>query len=257
MAMTQTSPSNLGVEIPAPPPQAPDVGAPFPYPPKNLLESDGEPLESDWHVLQIGLLREVVNYHFRDRDDYYVGGNMFIYFNEEQARDRDYRGPDFFFVNGGVSHTPLRPYWAIWSEKGRYPDVIIELLSPSTRKGDLTTKKDLYEKTFNTRNYFCYDPDNQELLGWYLSGVYHPIETNEKGWLWSDQLGLWVGTWNGSFERQTAVWLRFYDSSGNLVPTSREAEKQRADAEKQRADALQAELAQLKAQPASPTNPPS
>ena len=99
----------------------------------DLIETDGEPLESDWHRAAIALLIEIVSWLFRERSDYYVGGNMFIYYSEEQARTRKYRGPDFFYVDG-VKRLPQRPYWVVWREGGRYPDVIIELLSKKTEK---------------------------------------------------------------------------------------------------------------------------
>ena len=35
-----------------------------------LIEEDGEPLESDWHRLAINLLLEVIAYQFRQRSDY-------------------------------------------------------------------------------------------------------------------------------------------------------------------------------------------
>src|SRR4051812_22189150 len=87
-----------------------------------LIDSDGEPLESHWHVLQIALLLNLVATYFRGRDDYYASGNMFIYYCVNQARKRFYRGPDFFYVNG-ASRLPLRRYWCVWEEGGRYPDV--------------------------------------------------------------------------------------------------------------------------------------
>src|SRR5947209_5684265 len=127
-----------------------------------LIESDGVPLESPWHVGAISLLIELLTWYWRARDDFYVGGNMFLYFSEEQARNRDYRGPDFFFVDG-INRFPSRPYWAVWQEGGRYPNVIIEFLSPTTAEEDRTTKKRLYERTFRTPEYFCYDPDTQRL----------------------------------------------------------------------------------------------
>jgi hypothetical protein len=30
-------------------------------------------------------------------------------------------------------------------------------------------------------------------------------------------LGLWLGTWEGTIDRETAIWVRFYDVAGNLV----------------------------------------
>jgi len=38
-----------------------------------------------------------------------------------------------------------------------------------------------------------------------------------------------LGTWQETIERETAVWLRFYDSEANLVLLPEEAERQRAD----------------------------
>jgi hypothetical protein len=46
-----------------------------------LITDDGEPMESAWHRSQMNLLIEVIRYHWRDRTDYYVGGNMFIYYS--------------------------------------------------------------------------------------------------------------------------------------------------------------------------------
>jgi Uma2 family endonuclease len=105
----------------------------FPYPPTNLIETDGEPLESEWRRLAMNLLIDIVCFFLRDRDDYFVGGNMFIYYSARQAKTLEYRGPDFFFV-WGRPRQPMRPYWAVWDEDGHYPNVIIELSSPHHRQ---------------------------------------------------------------------------------------------------------------------------
>jgi Uma2 family endonuclease len=189
-----------------------------------LIEPDGEPLETYWHVLQIGLLLELLACWFRGRDDYFAGGNMFLYYSEEQARSRDYRGPDFFFVDG-VNRLPMRPYWAVWQEGGRYPDLIIELLSPTTAKEDRTTKKTLYERTFKTHEYICYDPSSQLLEGWRLGARrrYKPMKPDARGWMWIEELELWLGPWEGVYRGYQMTWLRFYDRDGRLVPTGEEA----------------------------------
>jgi Uma2 family endonuclease len=206
-----------------------------------LVAEDGEPLESDWHRMAMNLLIEIVCWFLRERSDFYVGGNMFIYFSEKRARDQDFRGPDFFFV-WGASRYPPRDYWAVWLEDGRYPDAIIELMSPKTMREDLTTKKDIYEKTFRTPDYFCYDPVTRELRGWRLSDQkYVPIEPDVNGRLECRSLGLWLGTWKGKHLGFDTVWLRFFDTEGSLVPTF-------AEAERQRAEAAEAELARLRAQ---------
>jgi hypothetical protein len=56
-----------------------------PPPDAELIETDGVPLDSDWHRLNMDLLCDVVSYHLRDREDFYVGGNMFIYFQPQTA----------------------------------------------------------------------------------------------------------------------------------------------------------------------------
>jgi hypothetical protein len=192
---------------------------------------------------------------------------MCVYYSKEQVLKKDFLGPDFFFVKD-VNRLP-RTRWIVWREGMRYPDAIIELLSASTAKEDLGRKKDIYEKVFQTAEYCCYDPEAQFLRGWRLhQGHYESLTANEKGWLWSVQLQLWLGTWHGKYREYQDLWLRFYDKDGKLVliaseeaelragaqqqraETERqraETENQRAESERQRADAAEAELARLKA----------
>ncbi len=91
--MTSKTQAELG-------PDVAEVLAPFEH--LDLIEDDGVPLESSWHRLCLTLLIASVLHHQRDRSDFDVGGNMFIYFSLEQARKRDFRGPDFFVVQGGT-----------------------------------------------------------------------------------------------------------------------------------------------------------
>ncbi|HEV3024094.1 MAG TPA: Uma2 family endonuclease [Pirellulales bacterium] len=221
----------------------------IPLPKVELIESDGEPLETLWHFAAISLLMDAIHFHFRPRTNYFVGGNMFFYFSEAQARNRDYRGPDFFFVDQ-VDGTRLRAYWAVWEEDGRYPDVIIELLSPTTAVVDRTVKKELYERTFRTPEYICYDPATETFEGWRLgrNGCYEPIVADERGWLRCERLGLWLGGWRGWHKGVEGVFPRFYDPQGRMVFTPAEGAAQRAEAQEQRADKAEAQLAHLKAQ---------
>jgi len=221
--------------------QTPDTAPWVPeLPPTDLPYDDGEPLESNRHRIGMNVLIEGLEQAWRDRDDFFAGGNMFIYYSLRQARNVDFRGPDFFAVVG-VERERDRRYWAVWDEDGRYPDVIVELMSPSTAKIDREDKKDLYERTFHTRNYFIYNPyEPDSLQGWRLSnGRYEPITPNERGWLWCDALELWLGLWQGTILREPAPWLRFYTADGELVLLGTEEaalERQRAEAEFTRAE---------------------
>ncbi len=208
-----------------------------PMPPTDLIFDDGEPLETNRHRIAMNLLIRSLDQAYCERNDFFAGGNMFIYYSSTQAKNRDFRGPDFFAVLDIDGSYP-RQGWVVWQEEGRYPDVIVELMSESTANVDITTKKDLYERIFKTPDYFVYDPfDPNSLQGWHLNldQGYQELTRNEQGWLWCQRLGLWLGTWQGIIDRNEAVWLRFYDQQGNLVPLPEDAAEQRAQEAEQRA----------------------
>ena len=137
-------------------------------------------------------------------------------------------------------------------EEGRYPDTIIELMSPSTANVDLGLKKQLYDRIFKTQDYFVYNPfDPNSLQGWHRNNDYQAIAADERGWLWCESLGLWLGTWQGTIDRETLTWLRFYERSGALVLLPEEAAQQRAEAEAQRAERFVTRLRELGEDPDS------
>ena len=245
----------------------------------NLPDSDGEPMENEREYFQIVLLYEALEQYWRGRRDFYMGGNMFVYYSPEQAHEilaeeadparprRAFRGPDLFIVLD-VDGSFRRQKWVVWDEGGRYPDVIFEFLSPSTRRIDQTTKKTLYEQTFKTREYYWYDPfDPHEFQGWQLhpDNGYQAMTPDPRGWIWSPSLHLWIGRWEGMYRGDPTTWLRFYDPEGRLVLTSQETAEaaeqraaaaeqraetaeQRAEVEQTRAEAAEAELTRLQAE---------
>jgi len=220
-------------------------------PPFELVLDDGEPLESDWHTVEFPFLRHLLRQAMAEqgRTDFFAGANIFVYYSVQQAWEvaeeerkglekRAFRGPDVFWV-GGVDPDRDRQAWISWEEGGRLPDVIIELLSPSTAENDRTTKRDLYAKVFRTAEYFLHDPETRHLEGLRLVGPsYRPIQPAANGRLWSEKLGVFLGLWHGKVEGREGDWVRLYRGDGSLVPTE-------AEAERQRAEAAEAELARL------------
>jgi Uma2 family endonuclease len=75
---------------------------------------DGIPMETQRHALQLQLLIDPLRLYWTDRQDVYVGGNMFVYFSLEQVRHQDFRGPDFFVVLGVPRRE--RKSWVVWQE---------------------------------------------------------------------------------------------------------------------------------------------
>lgn len=211
----------------------------FPDVPTGMVEEDTDPMESAWHRAEKNLLIESVKCLYQGVRDYYVGGGQFIYYCDKQVADRSFRGADFFFARR-VPPYPLRDYWAAWEETGRGPDMAIELLSPATAHLDRTHKFEVYENTFRITELFHYDPEKEHLEGWrHDHRSLKPIERSDQDRLWCATLKLWLGKWNGLYQGDEAVWLRFFDPQGNVVPTF-------AEVERRRVDALQAELTHLR-----------
>ncbi|MSU77765.1 MAG: hypothetical protein EXS16_06685 [Gemmataceae bacterium] len=119
---------------------------------------------------------------------------------------------------------------------------------------DRNEKKDVYERQFRTPEYFWYDPEDNILKGWQLSDeIYQPIKPNEKGWLFSEQLNVWIGKWIGVHRGKKTIWIRFFSPDGVLVPTIAESNdvaqaQARAAQQKAKLAQQQAEFAQQKAE---------
>lgn len=213
----------------------------------DLPYDDGEPMESPWHRDNMMLLLDSINTHWRDRTDFYAGGNMFVYFSSERVFGKDFRGPDFFVVKGVERYRP-RVSWVVWEEGGMRPNVIVEFISPTTAAVDRGVKKLLYESIFRTHEYFCYDPLADRLEGWRLDiGTgYEPLTPDATGRMWSNQLGLSLGTWDGTFCHHTARWLRLFEANGQVVATDKEVEAAGRAAEAAARAATEAENARLR-----------
>lgn len=163
------------------------------FPPGDL-ESNEPPLESELHLRQIILLLQCLELLWQNRNDFYAAGNLTIYYSSRKRKYEDFRGPDFFVVLGTERKT--RKSWVVWEEDGKYPNLIIELLSNSTSATDKGLKKQIYQDVFRTPEYFWFDPHNLEFSGFVLlNGRYQPIETNEQGWMFSEQIGLFLGVY--------------------------------------------------------------
>jgi Uma2 family endonuclease len=214
--------------------------------PNGDLYSDEPPLESYPHLQQMLLLLKCLDWWWRDHNrfnDYFAAGNITIYYSPRQRKSSEFRGPDFFVVLN--TEYKLRSSWVVWEEDGKYPNLIIELLSNSTAATDKGLKKQIYQDIFRTPEYFWFDPNNLEFAGFILlGGTYQPIEPNPQGLLWSQQLSLYLGV----HENQ----LRYFTVEGHLIPTPEEfaeQETQRAEQERQRAERLAVKLRELGVDP--------
>lgn len=208
---------------------------------------DGVPMETQRHKMQMELLIETLYPWLEERDNGYVGGNMFVYYSLAQIRNQDFKGPDFFAVLD-VPKTE-RKSWVVW-EEGKAPDVVIELLSESTAKQDKQAKKLVYQNQMRVPEYFWYDPfDPQDWQGFRLNGgIYQSLELDEHNRYLSEKLNLALVCWHGNYYGVETVWLRWETLEGKLLPTGREL-AQEAQAHAQQAE-VKAQEAQTHAQEA-------
>ena len=164
-------------------------------PPPEIIEeveypaSDGKPMgETGFHIKLIVYVISLLETYFRRRSDVYVGGDMFVYY--EEGDPRRCFAPDVF-VAFGVSNKERRS-WFTWKEK-KVPDVMFEFTSKETREEDLWTKRGLYQ-WLGVKEYFLFDPLDEylepRLQGFRLiEGEYRAIpEVNNS--LQSESLGL-------------------------------------------------------------------
>lgn len=217
-----------------------------------LPYDDGAPMETARHRAQMSLLIDSLAAAWSDRRDFFVGGNMFVYFSELQIKANDFRGPDVFVVLGTERKT--RKSWVVWEEGGKLPDVVIELLSDRTEHVDRGEKMRIYSKVWRTPVYVLYDPLDHRLEGYALDAVrgeYLPIARDARGDLPITRLGIALGLRGGARHEEPGPWLRWIDpASGDALPEGAELaamERSRAEQEKARAEQEKARAEQEKA----------
>jgi Uma2 family endonuclease len=204
-----------------------------------LVLEPGEPMETARHRQQMTVLIESLEHAWSDRDDFYVGGDMFLYFSETQARRNDFRGPDVFVVMNTTRRE--RRAWVVWEEDGQVPDVIIELLFETTEHVDRGEKMNAYAR-LRVGEYFLFDPFSGELEGYELDVLharYIKKSPGENGRLRCERLGLFLATALSTLWKVQAPWLRWFDAGGRVLPLpaeTAETEANRASAEVERAD---------------------
>ncbi|MDH3599045.1 MAG: Uma2 family endonuclease [Candidatus Tectomicrobia bacterium] len=210
--------------------------------------SDGLPMaESDFQRRALMDAVGALDVYFQDRDDIYVSGNLFIYY--EEGNPKSVVAPDVFVVIGAEKRD--RPSYMLWLEpKG--PDFVLEVTSRSTRSEDQGPKRGTYA-FLGVREYWQYDPTGDYLTpplrGLRLVGSnYEPLPATALSGgdvsSHSSVLGLELRLEQGR--------LRFYDPATRqplLTLREAEAEVRREAAARQAAEARIAELeARLRAQ---------
>jgi Uma2 family endonuclease len=195
-------------------------------------ESDGEPMaETQLHMKEMVYLVEALEERFQDTPDVFVAANLFFYYGK--GRRDAVVAPDLFVVRGIPKG--LRRKYLLWEEEEKVPCFVAELTSASTRREDLVSKKELYER-LGVEEYILFDPYDEYLeppfQGYRLvGGRYRRMEPEPDGSLVSRTLGVILKVEDGR--------LRILDAETG-VPLLRNEEKT------ERLRALEAEIARLR-----------
>jgi Uma2 family endonuclease len=175
-----------------------------------------------------------------------IGHDCGIYWKLANPLERGAICPDWFYVPGVPPDLDghYRRSYVLWKEHVK-PAVLIEYSSEDgTKERDRTPYEGkfwIYEQAVQGGYYAIFVVETGELEVYKLQkGRYRRMAPNKRGHFRIEPLGVDLGVWRGLFYNESAPWLRWYDTQGNLLPISDErAEQERRNAEQERRNAEQ------------------
>jgi Uma2 family endonuclease len=240
----------------------PIVLPPPPFPDHTQLpESDGTFVKNFQEHPQSLILTDSIGPVLQQRhpDGHYcIGQDCGIYWRETDPPEQGAEAPDWFYVPNVPPKLDgkIRRSYVLWREL-LAPLIALEFASgngeeernatPSSISVDGVATKPgkfwVYEQVMRIPFYGIYEINNGKLEMYHLiEGFYQKMNPNERGHYPIAPLGVELGLWQGSYQNQTQVWLRWWDEQGELLLIGDE----RAELERQRAE--QAEQARQQAE---------
>jgi Uma2 family endonuclease len=196
-----------------------------------------------------------------------IGHDCGIYWKLANPLERGAICPDWFYVPGVPPDLDghYRRSYVLWKEHVK-PAVLIEYSSEDgTKERDRTPYEGkfwIYEQAVQGGYYAIFVVETGELEVHKLQkGRYRRMAPNKRGHFRIEPLGVDLGVWQGLFYNESAPWLRWYDTQGNLLPISDERAEQvrrnaedalrRADSQQRRAEQFAAKLRELGVDPSA------
>jgi Uma2 family endonuclease len=228
-----------------------------------LPESDGTFVknfqEHPQSLLLTSSIRPVLDQLHPDKQ-YCIGQDSGIYWRLTDPPERGAEAPDWFYVPNvpPVLDGKGRRSYVLWKEIIA-PLIAIEFVSgdgseerdttsPFVGEGAKAGKFWVYEQAIRIPFYAIYEVEKASVEVYELiANHYQKLDPNERGNYSIPPLGVELGIWQGYEANQNLPWLRWWDSTGNLLLSGDE----RAEQEKQRADLLAAKLRELGIDPES------
>jgi Uma2 family endonuclease len=231
-------------------------------------ENPEEPgLPDEFHDLQPQLLSRTLRLTGIAADEFFTGSDLNLYY--DNTHTQWHKRPDWFLAIGVprlYQGRDLRNSYVVWQERTT-PFVIVELLSPGTEAEDLgpfavnsparlsngqsqpepPSKWQVYERILRVPYYVVFSRYTNEVRFFHQVGGHYQEQAlhaaNPR--LWMPELDLGLGLWTGTFEGITRSWLRWYDATGNWVPTDVEQAHIEKEQVLQRAEQAEAQVLQV------------
>jgi len=184
----------------------------------------------------IVVIKENLELLFAAIADVFVAGDLLWY--PIQGDNKTRQAPDAMVVFGRPKGD--RGSYKQWEEDNIPPQVVFEILSPGNRLKGMAQKLKFYER-YGVGEYYIYDPDGVELIGWLRSGEELEIIEEINGWV-SPRLGVRFQLTSDNLEIFSPTGERFLTFVE--LAQLREQERQRAEQERQRADEALTQLEQ-------------
>jgi Uma2 family endonuclease len=228
-----------------------------------LPESDGTFVKNFQEHPQSLILTDSIGQILQQRHpdgQYAIGQDCGIYWRETEPAEQGAEAPDWFYVPNVPPNIDgqVRRSYVLWREHIA-PLIALEFASgngdeerdrtPLSRTDEGVVTKPgkfwVYERVMRIPYYGIYQVNNGRLEVYRLiDGYYQLLELNQRGHFPIAPLGVELGLWQGSYQNQTMLWLRWWDEEGNLLLIGDErAELERLRGEQQRERAESAEQA--------------
>lgn len=240
----------------------PTVLLPPPFPDHTQLpESDGTFVKNFQEHPQSIILTDsigLVLQQLHPDGQYAIGQDCGIYWRETDPPEKGAEAPDWFYVPNvpPLLDGQIRRSYVLWREFIA-PLIALEFASgngeeerdrtPLSRSTETEVRKPgkfwVYERIIRIPYYGIYEINNGKLEVYTLvSGFYQKLAPNERGHYPIPPVGVELGLWQGSYQNQTQLWLRWWDEQGNLLligDERAELERSRAEQERQRAESAE------------------
>jgi Uma2 family endonuclease len=228
-----------------------------------LPESDGTFVKNFQEHPQSLILTDSIGQILQQRHpdgQYAIGQDCGIYWRETEPAEQGAEAPDWFYVPNVPPNIDgqIRRSYVLWREHIA-PLIALEFASgngdeerdrtPLSRTDEGVVTKPgkfwVYERVMRIPYYGIYQVNNGRLEVYRLiDGYYQLLELNQRGHFPIAPLGVELGLWQGSYQNQTMLWLRWWDEEGNLLLIGDErAQLERLRGEQQRERAESAEQA--------------